>query len=65
MLGIRLGLYWRFTWGFFIPVALIVIFIYSLVTFETFREGDYLYPVSLTGESSPCSPIEFRPSGPL
>lgn len=32
MLGIKLSFYWKFCWGFFIPIGLLVILIYSLVT---------------------------------
>jgi solute carrier family 6 amino acid transporter-like protein 5/7/9/14 len=47
MLGIRLGIYWQFSWGVFIPVALIGIFIYSLANFRVFQMGDYIYPTSV------------------
>ncbi|XP_046656086.1 sodium-dependent nutrient amino acid transporter 1-like isoform X1 [Daphnia pulicaria] len=49
MLGIRLGIYWKFTWGFFIPFSLMGIFIYSLANFRTFVTDGYVYPASLTG----------------
>ncbi len=48
MLGIRLGIYWKFTWGVFIPVSLVCIFVYSLANFRTFVAPDgYHYPTSL------------------
>lgn len=47
MLGIRLGIYWKFTWGLFIPASLIAIFIYSLVTFRSFSSNGYVYPTAL------------------
>lgn len=49
MLGIRLGIYWKFTWGVFIPVSLSAIFVYSLVNFRTFEANGYVYPAALTG----------------
>jgi solute carrier family 6 amino acid transporter-like protein 5/7/9/14 len=49
MLGIRLGIYWKFTWGVFIPLSLMGIFIYSLANFRTFVTEGYIYPASLTG----------------
>ena len=49
MLGIRLGIYWKFTWGIFIPFALTGILVYSLVTFRTFESDGYVYPTSLVG----------------
>lgn len=49
MLGIRLGIYWKFTWGLFIPLSLVGIFIYSLANFRTFVTDGYVYPASLTG----------------
>jgi len=47
MLGIRLGYYWKFTWGLFIPVTLISIFIYSIFNLQEFKSGDYVYPSNL------------------
>lgn len=35
MLGQKIGIYWKFCWGFFVPVFLFLILIYSLVTMET------------------------------
>jgi len=31
MLSMKLSVYWKFCWGFFIPIVLIVMFIYNLV----------------------------------
>lgn len=48
MLGIRLGIYWKFTWGIFIPLSLMAIFVYSLINFRTFVAPDgYHYPAAL------------------
>ena len=47
MLGIRLGIYWKFTWGFFIPIALLGILIYSFFNFRAFESNGYIYPTSL------------------
>lgn len=47
MLGIRLGIYWKFTWGLAIPLSLIGIFAYSFINFRTFESGGYVYPTSL------------------
>jgi len=49
MLGIRLSRYWQFSWGLFIPISLLGIFVYSLFQFPTFQEGDYIFPTSLVG----------------
>ena len=46
---LRLGIYWKFTWGVFIPLSLMGIFIYSLANFRTFVTEGYIYPASLTG----------------
>ena len=51
MLGIRLGYYWKFTWGLFIPVTLGFIFIYSTFNLQEFKLGDYVYPPKLIGQS--------------
>jgi len=47
MLGVRLGRYWQFSWGLFIPFSLLGIFVYSLFNFPAFQEGDYFFPSSL------------------
>ena len=48
MLGIRLGIYWKFTWGIFIPISLMGIFIYSFFNFPAFEtKSKYSYPSSL------------------
>ncbi|ODN04548.1 Sodium-dependent nutrient amino acid transporter 1, partial [Orchesella cincta] len=44
MLGIKLGFYWKFCWGFFIPVALIVILVYTLVTATELTHNGVNYP---------------------
>ncbi|XP_068082060.1 sodium-dependent proline transporter-like [Anabrus simplex] len=44
MLGKRPGLYWRMTWGFFAPVILLCIFVYSLVGFKPLNYESYDYP---------------------
>lgn len=50
MLGIRLGIYWKFTWGIFIPLSLMGIFVYSFINFPAFMDktSGYVYPTSLT-----------------
>ena len=45
MLNISVGIYWKFCWGFFIPIALLGIFIYFLVSYEPLTYGGQLYPV--------------------
>ena len=45
MLNISVGIYWKFCWGFFIPVALLGIFIYFLVSYEPLTYQGQLYPV--------------------
>ncbi|XP_034255011.1 sodium-dependent proline transporter-like isoform X1 [Thrips palmi] len=44
MLGYKPGFYWRITWGFFAPIILSVIFIYSLVDYKPLKYEDYDYP---------------------
>lgn len=48
MLGIRLGIYWKFTWVLVIPMSLLAILIYSLITFRSFTSNGYVYPTALT-----------------
>ena len=37
MMDISLGIYWKFCLGFFVPFALIAIFIYFCITFEPLK----------------------------
>ena len=46
MLNISVGIYWKFCWGFFIPISLLGIFIYFLVSYEPLTYQGELYPVS-------------------
>jgi len=45
MLDIDLHIYWKFCWGFLIPVALTFFFIYFAATFEQITYADVAYPV--------------------
>ena len=50
MLGFGVGIYWKLTWSIIVPIALMVIFVYSMVTFETLYTDDKEpYPVGATG----------------
>ena len=49
MLNSGLGIYWKFTWTIFIPVALSVIFIYAMVTYEPLKTPDGPFPIGATG----------------
>jgi solute carrier family 6 amino acid transporter-like protein 5/7/9/14 len=44
MLGIELGIYWKFCWKFLIPFSLAFFFIYDSVTFEQITYADVAYP---------------------
>src|ERR1700743_1253489 len=44
MLDIKIGLYWKFCWGFFIPVGLVVILVYTLVTQDRLTHDTHPYP---------------------
>lgn len=44
MLKRKVGVYWRFTWGFITPVLLLVIFIYFVSTYERLTYGNKEYP---------------------
>ena len=44
MLGIELGIYWKFCWGFLVPVALSFFFIYYSITFEPITYAGNSYP---------------------
>ena len=51
MLNISVGLYWKFCWGFFIPVSLLAIFVYFLSTYSplTYQGSPYPWPAELAG----------------
>ena len=44
MLGIELGIYWKFCWGFLVPVALSFFFFYYTFTFEQITYAGNSYP---------------------
>lgn len=46
MLGIKLGIYWKFCWFFFIPLFLTAILIYILIEMEPLQFNGSLYPTS-------------------
>lgn len=50
MLRMGLGIYWKFTWSLFIPVALLGIFIYAMVSYQPMKTDDgNEYPAGVTG----------------
>lgn len=50
MLGIKLSIYWKFCWGFFIPVGLTVILAYSLITSDELTNNGVSYPPIAIGQ---------------
>ncbi len=44
MLNIDLGIYWKFCWGFFIPVSLSFFFIYFCYEYEPIKYAGIAYP---------------------
>lgn len=46
MMNITPGIYWKFCWGFFIPLALIAILIYFFVTYKPITYQGHVYPDS-------------------
>lgn len=50
MLNRRPGIYWRVCWGFVTPVFMLVIFIYSAVTYQKLLYGGSQYPMAAYGE---------------
>ena len=44
MLGVDLNIYWKFCWGFLIPVALTFFFFYFTFTFEQITYAGVEYP---------------------
>ena len=52
MIGQRPNYYWKFCWAVFIPLALMAIFIYSVVTMKPLKYGKIEYPESAMSEYS-------------
>ncbi|KAK8739563.1 hypothetical protein OTU49_003401 [Cherax quadricarinatus] len=49
MMGVNLGIYWKFCWIFFIPVSLSAILVYSLVDFNLPTFASKAYPQHVDG----------------
>jgi len=49
MLNIKIGWFWRFTWGYFVPISLSGIFVYSMVKYENIEYNDTAYPTIAIG----------------
>jgi solute carrier family 6 amino acid transporter-like protein 5/7/9/14 len=50
MLNMGLGIYWKYTWCIFIPIALLVIFIYAMIVYMPMKTADGQdYPVVVSG----------------
>jgi len=47
MLNVSVGIYWKFCWGFFIPISLLAIFIYFLVSYTPLTYQGEPYPKSM------------------
>ncbi|EFX84368.1 hypothetical protein DAPPUDRAFT_46779 [Daphnia pulex] len=49
MLNMGLGIYWKYTWCIFIPIALLVIFIYAMIVYMPMKTADGQdYPVGVS-----------------
>ena len=57
MLGIKLGVYWKFCWGFFTPIALMGILAYSLWTFQPVEYSGFLLPENAMCKEVVCKHI--------
>lgn len=52
MLNVKLGLYWKLTLGYIIPVIMLLILVASLIDYKPLQQGDYLYPATAIGSNS-------------
>lgn len=50
MLNRRPGQYWRICWVFITPIFMLIIFVYSMVTYEKLLYGGKTYPPAAYGE---------------
>lgn len=61
MCGYGLGIYWKLTWSFIVPIGLLVIFVYAMVVYEPLNtDNEKPYPAEATGE---CCIIHWSTSG--
>jgi solute carrier family 6 amino acid transporter-like protein 5/7/9/14 len=51
MLQIKIGWFWRFTWGIFVPVVLVVILVYSLAISKPLTHNNVAFPDIAIGET--------------
>ena len=49
MLNVKLGVYWKLTWAYIIPITLIFIFVYATSRYEPTLGGSYEFPPAATG----------------
>lgn len=59
MINRRPGAYWRICWVFVTPIFMLIIFIYSMVTYERLLYGQDEYPTAAYGQFSNIEMIEF------
>lgn len=52
MIGRNPGLYWRVCWGIITPIAMIIILLYTFVSFTPLTYRNHVYPDQYYGESS-------------
>lgn len=50
MIGRKVGLYWRICWGILTPVSMIVILIYTFISYKPLEYKDQTYPAWATGK---------------
>lgn len=62
MVGNRPNIYWKFCWAAFIPVSLLGIFVYSIISMEPLKYGSIGYPSIAISECRSCSPPQFQRS---
>jgi len=49
MNGYKVGWYWKICWGFFIPVGLFVVFVYTLITQDELTHEGNSFPIAAIG----------------
>jgi solute carrier family 6 amino acid transporter-like protein 5/7/9/14 len=51
MLNIKVGWYWKICWGFIVPVGLMAILFYSLITSEQVKHNGVDFPPAAIGKT--------------
>ena len=61
MLDIELGIYWKFCWGYLIPISLTFFFVYFIITMEPLTYGGLPFPDMALSKFTMARIFQFCP----